>query len=121
MATWPSTLPIPSFNGYGLQSGDDTIRTDMESGAARVRRRSTSSPDELTLRFVLSASQMATFRDFWDDEWMSGAAWILLPIKDGRSALEANKECRPKPASFKATPLSAMSWALELTVETRHA
>lgn len=121
MATWPSTLPAPQIANYALQTQDNTVRTDMEGGAARVRRRTTATPDEVTLRFLLDATQMATFRTFWEDDWLHGAAWVFLPIKDGRAAATTSKECRPKPATFKATPVSAAQWVLELTVEVRNA
>ena len=35
MATWPTTLPAPMAQGYGIDPVDPVIRTDMEVGAAR--------------------------------------------------------------------------------------
>ena len=37
--TWPNTLPLPSVEGYGLTPQEAVLRTDMESGPARQRRR----------------------------------------------------------------------------------
>lgn len=121
MSTWPSTLPDPQLTGYAVQAQDNTARTDMDSGPARVRRRTTSVPDEITMQVVLDETQMATFRDFFENDWYHGAAWVYVPIKDGRSAGVSLKECRPNPAKFKATPLSGALWSVELTVEVRNA
>lgn len=121
MSTWPSTLPIPTAAGYGLETADQTARTDMESGPARVRRRSTASPDQISLRFVFDANQMAIFRTFWESDFLFGAAWVMIPIKDGRAVGVVNKECRPSSAKFSAAPLSASHWAVEFKVEVRNA
>lgn len=123
MATWPTTLPPPLFSGYELQSGSQTIRTDMESGAARVRRRQTAAPDTAGLRFLLTEAQMQIFRAFWDSAsgFSGGAAWVVVPIRDGRTSGVANKECRPLTGDYKAALVSASAWSVEFKVEIRNA
>ena len=121
MATWPTSLGNPLFSGYELETTDPTARTDMEGGAARVRRRNTSTPDNFPLRFLFNDAQMATFRTFWDDEFLQGAAWVYMPVKTGRvSGLEV-KECRPLQGKFKAAVASATHWLVEFQVEVRNA
>lgn len=119
MATWPTSLPVPQLAGYDLQTADATARTDMEGGAARVRRRSTSRPDEVSLAFVLDEAQMATFRAFWEDSFLSGAGWVYVPVKLGRTPGVTSQECRPKGGTFKATPLSSTHWSVSFPVEVR--
>lgn len=114
-------MPSPMFSGYGLETGDSTLRTDMESGSARVRRRSRHPDDMLTLKYLFTTEQMAGFRDFWESEWLSGTAWVQIPVSDGRTAGVVSKECRPKPAKFKAEPVSAALWSVSLSVEVRNA
>lgn len=121
MATWPTTLPAPSLEGYGLETQDQTVRTEMEGGAARVRRRTTTIPDRFTLRLSLSVEQMATFRAFWAADWQHGAAWVFIPLKDGTAATAQPRECRPVPATYKAWLVSATRWSVEITVEVRNA
>lgn len=121
MATWPSTLPDPLMTGYELQATDPTIRTDMDAGSARVRRRNTATPDHVSLRFMLTEAQMAIFRAFWESDFMSGAAWVYMPIKDGRTASVSSKECRPVSGAFKSLMASATHWAVEFQVEVRNA
>lgn len=121
MVIWPATLPIPSLDGYSLESGDPTVRTDMDAGPARVRRRFTAAPDSASLGFVLTDAQMAAFRAFWDGDIQQGAAWFSVPLRDGRSAGHVVREVRPNPAKFKAELISANVWKVAFSVEVRSA
>jgi hypothetical protein len=121
MSTWPATLPAPRLPGYGLQTGDPTARTDMDSGPARVRRRFTAAPDRLTLSFVFTEAQMVIFRAFWLSDFQQGAAWVFIPIKDGSVAGLVSRECRPTSGQFKSGLLRDTVWAVEFDVEVRSA
>ncbi len=121
MAAWPSTLPNPSFDGYSVEAGDPTIRTDMDSGPARVRRRFTAAPDRVGLKFVMTEAQMSAFRTFWDGDAMQGAAWFDMTLRDGRMAGVVSKAIRPNPAAFKAEMLGAGVWSVTFSAEVRNA
>lgn len=121
MATWPATLPNPLLSGHELETTDSTARTDMEGGPARVRRRSTAAPDHITLRFQFDEAQMAIFRDFWENDFLNGAAWCDVPLKDGRAPGPALHACRPLAGKFKASPISQTYWLVEFQVEVRNA
>lgn len=119
MATWPTTLPpMPLRDGYEITFGNPTIRTDMESGPARVRRRSRASPDKIPLQFLLTEAQMATFRAWFDADIQQGAAWFICPIKDGRQTGVVPKEVRIEGGSLKSAP-EGQGWRLSFQVETR--
>lgn len=82
MATWPSTLPAPR-TGYNLSPVDQTVRTDMESGAARVRRRTTARNDKVTVNWLFSSDQMATFRAWFEDATTGiagGSGWFTVTL-----------------------------------------
>lgn len=114
-------MPAPLLSGYGLEASDCTVRTDMESGPARVRRRSSAAPDTVALKYLFTAAEMAGFRAWWDSTWEHGAAWAAIPVADGRSAGAVVKECRPNPAKFSAEPMGNAQWLVSLTVEVRNA
>ncbi len=42
---WPDTLPLPTVQGYAVQPEDAILRTEMEAGLARQRRRFTNVPN----------------------------------------------------------------------------
>ncbi len=41
MATWPATLPAPALSSLRETPPDNLIRTQMDKGPAKVRRRTT--------------------------------------------------------------------------------
>jgi hypothetical protein len=87
MATWPDTLPRPLADAYGIQPVDPVIRTDMDVGAPRVRRRSRARNDRLQVVWQFTPAQAATFRAWYDDDTgaAGGAAWfdVQLDIAEG--------------------------------------
>lgn len=57
-AIWPVTLPqeVPK-DGYSRKIPNQTIRSDMETGPAKVRYRGGHMPDIVTMTFVLTDAQ----------------------------------------------------------------
>lgn len=120
MSAWPSTLPAPLGSDYGVDFTDATVRTDMESGPARVRRRYTAAPDMVQLGWKFTEAQMATFRTFFEDTIAMGAAWFDLPLKDGRAAGMVTREVRftqPPRAAY----IPGFGWHVSAVVEVRSA
>ena len=66
MSTWPSSLPIPLMAGYTGKQVAQTVRTEMEVGTPRVRRRSAVRFDEVDVGFLLTSAQLGLFRDWFD-------------------------------------------------------
>lgn len=66
MSTWPTDLPLPLLTGYSATQQPQTVRTEMDAGTPRVRRRSAVRFDEITVEFVFDATQVALFRDWFD-------------------------------------------------------
>jgi hypothetical protein len=69
---WPQTLPLPTVEGYAVQPGDAILRTEMEAGLARQRRRFTDVPSVIAVRWVMTRNQFAVFE-----------AWFKLYAKEG--------------------------------------
>lgn len=63
---WPDTLPSPSAPGFGLSPVDQSIRTNMEIGAQRVRRRTNARFDRVTMNWFFTPYEMDAFR-IWHD------------------------------------------------------
>lgn len=122
MAAWPTSLPIPSVAGYSLEAIDQTIRTDMEAGAARVRRRTVAQLDMIDVRWVFTISQMATFRTWHGDGSTGaagGAAWFTIGLQTGDGGV-ATREARFVNA-FSASLVSATVWEVTAKLEVRNA
>jgi hypothetical protein len=65
MPTWPSTLPpVPQVRGYEEQSPNNLIRTDMDVGPAKARRRTTAAVRKHKMLFQMSQAQIELFDEF---------------------------------------------------------
>ena len=78
MATWLTTLPRPQVAGYAIAPVDVTVRTDMEAGLPRVRRRSAARNDQVSVAWRFTDAQMATFRAWFDGDCANGASWFTV-------------------------------------------
>jgi len=92
MPAWPGTLP-QYFNiaGYSEEPADNAIRTPMETGDIKIRRRFTGQYDIISGAIDMSAAQFETFKTFWRDD-----------LKDGSLAFDWVHPTTRANASFKA-------------------
>lgn len=65
MATWPSTIKVTRDN-YTETPPDRTIRSNMDVGPQKIRRRSTTAVRIVSLRLFLTQAQLTTLDDFYD-------------------------------------------------------
>jgi len=76
---WPATLPqCLEVAGYGTAMADTMLRTAMDAGPAKVRRRFTAGVRPVVGRITVTAAQLATLKTFFTDSTLSGAirfAW----------------------------------------------
>lgn len=81
MIKYPSFLPGPLLAGYGLNQQSNLLRTTMDSGQSRVRRRFKSVPSILPTTWLFTSEQAALFEHFIDEALLGGVAWFEMPIK----------------------------------------
>ena len=89
-ATWPETLPAPLVEGYGVNPATQFIRTEMETGSPRQRRRSAARMDIVTATWSFTAGQYADFRDWYDDADEGadgGSGWFAITLDYDGSGL----------------------------------
>lgn len=87
----PFSIPIPLRSNYKVSPIDQTVRTDMEFGAARMRRRTSARLDTVSVEWLFSPDDMAGFRAWFDYDIAGGAAWfdLTLNIGDGIDTVTA--------------------------------
>lgn len=120
MADFPSTLPQPLASGYGISPLDQTVRTDMEVGAARVRRRTSARLDRVTLSWIFTDAQLATFRAWFENDSTGaagGASWFNVNLAIGTTGLVAVQARFV--GVYKADHLGALIWSVSAEVEVR--
>ncbi len=64
MADWPSTLPSPLADSIEWKPHNNQIRTQMDAGLAKVRRRFTAVGADATFRVLLTRAQVETLETF---------------------------------------------------------
>lgn len=74
---WPDTLPQASAPGFGLSPVEQSIRTNMEAGAQRVRRRTLQRLDRMTVEWRFTETEFTAFR-----AWAESAAYSLVGGSD---------------------------------------
>lgn len=89
---YPSTLPKPNIQGYSLTPQQNVIRTDMEAGAARQRRRFTRETTTATVTWLFTIQEMSVFEYWWENLAQHGAAWFTMSIISGKGVQTVN--CR---------------------------
>jgi hypothetical protein len=116
MPTWPSSLPAPLLTGYEINPEDPILRTQMDAGPDRVRRKFTAIPSRIPVRWRFTQAQFALFEAWHKLEALDGAAWFSIALANGLGfqTMEAKFVKPPKKA-----PLSGMNWEVSAELEVR--
>ena len=113
---WPSSLPFPLVDSPGYSPLPNSIRTQMDAGLARVRRRSTAAGQDATLLVQLRPGQVQTLDDFVEitlgDTLPFGWYDFRRPITDQNKAVYRFKQ-RPTYAPNR----SGLYWIATLSLE----
>jgi hypothetical protein len=75
MASWPSELPrIPTIDSYSETFAETALRTDMEVGPAKVRRRISANVKPLAIAIDrLTSANVDTLEAFYQTTLLGGA------------------------------------------------
>lgn len=80
---WHIDLPQELFvDGYSESLPDVTIKSDMDSGPAKVRRRFTAGVTPISGTIMVTAAQLATFITFFNSTLLGGSlrfSWTEPP------------------------------------------
>lgn len=74
---WPATLPQVPQKGFTESIGVNIVRSSMDSGPAKQRRRS-AKPNSMQLSFILTTAQVATL-EAWIKNDIKGVARFGFP------------------------------------------
>lgn len=71
---WPGTLPqTVDERSFGIKLGNTLLRSDMEVGPAKARRRFTKGVDVMSVSMTMTYAQYAIFEAFHDIDLNGGA------------------------------------------------
>lgn len=110
--TWPSGLPQkPLVDGYQETLPNQTLRTEMDAGPAKTRRRTTAAVRSINAAYILTATELASLETFYLQTLSGGALSFLWPRPRGTGTWR----CRfKKPPAIAAMNGRAFRAVLEL-------
>ena len=81
---WHTDLPENLFvSGYGQSLPAVTIKSEMDAGPSKIRRRFTAGVEPVSGTMVLTAAQLATFDTFFNTTLLGGSlrfSWTKPPV-----------------------------------------
>lgn len=116
MAIWPATLPAIDLDGFKLAPADQTVRSDMEVGRPRVRRRSAARNDKITCQWIFTDSEMGQFRAFYDEDLYGGAGWFTVDVPRGDGGVSTAVSIRFA-GGWESELIGPLTWRVTATVE----
>jgi hypothetical protein len=117
-AIWPTFLPPPQLADYKITPKSRTVRTDMDAGTVRVRRRFTRAPTTADAVWVFDQSEFAIFEWWFDNTIDGGAAWSAGPALNGTGRITV--QCRfidGQSGPYEARPLGGCLWRVSAQLE----
>lgn len=80
---WPITLPQQLFvNGYSQSFAETTIKSEMDAGPAKVRRRFSAGIEPVSGTMLITETQLGYLRTFFEDTLLGGSlrfSWTKPP------------------------------------------
>ena len=113
MASWPVTLPQYVLReGLGETLPDTALRTEMDAGPAKLRRRTSAAVRPISAAVNLSTSQAADLETFYVDTLEGGT--LPFDMADPRTGTTYSFRFTAPPALY---PLGATLWRASLALE----
>ncbi|OLA80487.1 MAG: hypothetical protein BHW58_07560 [Azospirillum sp. 51_20] len=113
---FPDLLPLPLVEEYSITPNEAIIRTQMESGTARQRRRFDSVPSRITVKWFMNASQFSLFEAWYKYHAKEGAEWFVIPLLGGLGLIEQEARFTQQ---FTAKLQNRILWAITSELEIR--
>jgi hypothetical protein len=112
---WPSQLPQAPQKGFTETGGALVLRTQMDAGIAKQRRRGLS-PQQMSTTFILTTEQVATFENFVSNT-IKGVARFGFPHPRTQQVVEVRIISQSEGTLYNLTYLAPGYWTLALQLE----
>ncbi len=113
---FPKTLPYPTVQGYAIKPGEAIVRTEMEAGSARQRRRYTQTPSKISVRWIMKREQFSLFEAWYKYHAKEGAEWFYITLLGGLGLLEQEARFTQQ---FETSLLNGHLWVVTSELEIR--
>ena len=118
MPVWPTILPqAPAKDGFSDACPSNLLRSDMDSGPAKVRRRGSAKPRTVSCTYVFSDVEADAFEEFVNNTLYDGSIcfdwWHPVLARYVRARLVPQSDSLYSREYFN----SSLSWQYALTLE----
>ena len=121
MADWPSDLPqYFEADSYSYEPGGGIIRTDMETGPPKVRRRFTAVYPIHRGAMIMTRDQFTTYFQSFVDTTVSGGSTTFdfpYPLDDGDTDIEARFLVLTGQSPYSVVPFQSDSLMVSFALE----
>ena len=115
---WPTTLPqVPEFNGYKRSLPNNLIRSSMDTGSDKVRKRGRFKPEVVSATYILDNTQKTTLENFVHDSLAEGAICFNWPHPELNKLVRARLKAGSN-GIFDIQPYNtSLMWQVSLELE----
>jgi hypothetical protein len=113
---YPSNLPSPLLSSHALKQQSNLLRTKMDSGHSRSRRRFKSVPTVMSATWHCKNEKAAAFEGFITHALHDCTAWFLLDILTPNGLIEHEVKFITSPLE-EYKPLSLTHWEYKAKIE----
>ena len=113
---WPDALPAPLIEGYAAKARPTFVRTEMDSGRGRQRRRQVTGPTTISQTWRLTEAELAIFDAWFEDQVFGGAAWASMPVMTGQGKVYL--QCRFIDTPDRRSVSGSRLWDITAQIET---
>lgn len=117
MISYPSQLPRPLIDSYKLNTTNPLMRSEMNSGRARQRRKFTSVPTTVKVRWNMDRLQAGFFEAWYARTLLDGAEWFVCELETTAGFQEY--ECRFTGIYDGPEKVQVLRWEFSATLELR--
>ena len=111
---WPEGLPCPQRDSYSVKGSAPFIRTELQTGRARQRRRFVSTPTTYRVSWLFSKTETASFEAWFRDSLVSGSRWFNM---DMPNAVDKALVCRFTDMYDGPDPVGTTYWKVSAEIE----
>jgi len=115
-ARWPDRLRPPTIEGYAIRPGETILRTEMEAGPARQRRRFTDAPSRITVRWLMDPEEFRLFEAWYRYVGLEGGTFFEIELLGGLGMVAQEARFTRQ---FEARPLPGGHWEVACELEVR--
>lgn len=114
MPVWPASLPAPTLSSLVESPANNLIRSAMDKGPAKLRRRTTANVKPISFMLKLTAAQWDTLLEFYEVDTFSGAISFDFPHPRTEEPLSARFSGDPPQAAEQEGIVYIVNVSLEI-------